>query len=52
MRVIDKFVKLYEIEKLRYRKKGMTNITIAVALLVCIMKGASMICQSYWPTNV
>ena len=52
MSLRHKLVKLYEIEALRYRKKGILNIIIAITLLFSVFWGASSFCKNYWPEEI
>lgn len=48
----QKLAKLYEIERVRYQRKGALNIMIAVTLLVCIIVGSSHLGRKYWPEQI
>ena len=48
----QKLAKLYEIEKVRYQRKGALNIIVAVTLLVCIVVGSSHLGRKYWPEQI
>lgn len=50
MRFIAKLRKLYEIEKLRYKRKGIKNIVIAIVILIAVLNASTAIGRSLWPT--
>lgn len=52
MKIIAKLRKLYEIEKLRYKRKGIKNIVIAIVILIAVLNASTAIGRSLWPTSV
>lgn len=50
--MIDKCLRLLDIEQKRYKKKGIFNILLALALLFSTMYVSFVIGQRYWPNVV